>query len=118
VTAFQPSLFATCALPGCTSPVVTWGDVCGGCQVAFNDYLRPARPDQLVPTEHDKQRDHDVAAGYARQHDGTEADRPRRVDHGDEHEKRANQRCWLCEQRRTCTRMPHGWECENCRAIA
>jgi len=64
VTAFQPSLFATCALPGCTSPVVTWGDVCSGCQVAFNDYLRPGRPDQLVPTEHDiEQRDLDVAAG-------------------------------------------------------
>lgn len=117
--AVQPSLFATCALPGCNSPVVSWGEVCGGCQVDFNDYLRPARRDQPVLTEHDlEQRDLDVAAAHARQHGAPVSTEPRRVDHSGEHERRANQRCWLCEQRRTCTRMPHGWECDHCLAIA
>jgi len=106
VTAVQPSLFAPCALPGCNNPVASWGEVCGGCQVAFSGYLRPARPGQPVPAEQDiARRDAAVADAYGRQH------------HRPDDERRANQRCWLCEERRTCTQMPHGWECDHCRAI-
>lgn len=32
-------------------------------------------------------------------------------------EERPNQRCWLCEERRTCIRRPGGWECRDCRQI-
>lgn len=32
-------------------------------------------------------------------------------------ERKANQRCWMCEQRRTCTRQPAGWECDLCLQI-
>ncbi|MBS1693132.1 MAG: hypothetical protein JST91_13025 [Actinobacteria bacterium] len=31
--------------------------------------------------------------------------------------RKANQLCWLCEERHTCTREPHGWECDHCRTI-
>lgn len=119
MTAVQPSLFAPCALPGCNNPVASWGEVCGGCQAAFSGYLQPGRPDQPVPTEQNlTQRDTDVAAAYAQQHDhAATAPRLRRGGVDGELERRANQRCWLCEERRTCTQMPHGWECDHCRAI-
>lgn len=32
-------------------------------------------------------------------------------------ETRRNQRCWICEERHTCTRTPQGWECPTCRTI-
>lgn len=32
-------------------------------------------------------------------------------------ERKPNQRCWLCEERRACTRRPTGWECDRCLAI-
>lgn len=31
--------------------------------------------------------------------------------------RKANQLCWLCEERHTCTRQPNGWECDHCRNI-
>lgn len=119
MSSVQPSLFATCALPSCNHPAASWGDVCGRCQVVFSGYLQPARPGQPGPTEPDlAQRDTDVAAAYAQQHDlaATAPPPPPRRPDG-EHKRRANQRCWLCEERRTCTRMPHGWECDHCRAL-
>jgi hypothetical protein len=32
-------------------------------------------------------------------------------------ERKQNQTCWLCEQRRTCTQADHGWECDDCRQV-
>lgn len=34
-----------------------------------------------------------------------------------EPERKANQRCWICEHRRTCTKQEHGWECAACLKI-
>ena len=34
-----------------------------------------------------------------------------------EGERRANQVCWLCEQRRACTKQPQGWECAECQEL-
>ncbi|MFD6859137.1 hypothetical protein ACFWCF_17570 [Rhodococcus sp. NPDC060090] len=28
--------------------------------------------------------------------------------------RRANQWCWMCEQRRICTQTPQRWECSDC----
>ncbi|MBE7192967.1 MAG: hypothetical protein INR66_10845 [Gordonia polyisoprenivorans] len=28
--------------------------------------------------------------------------------------ERANQRCWLCTERRTCRRISGQWECRTC----
>ena len=33
-------------------------------------------------------------------------------------ERRQGQICWLCEERRTCTLVPAGWECDTCRGVA
>lgn len=53
-----------------------------------------------------------------------------RVDHGNQAadravaiaagkpERKAMQRCWICEQRRTCTRIAGRWECLVCEAIS
>jgi hypothetical protein len=35
----------------------------------------------------------------------------------EEPERKANQRCWMCEERRTCTKQANGWECDACREI-
>ena len=33
-------------------------------------------------------------------------------------ERKANQRCWTCEDRHTCTFEPLGWACDVCREIS
>ncbi|SEB75813.1 hypothetical protein SAMN04490239_1537 [Rhodococcus koreensis] len=37
----QLDLFTSCTIPTCDFPVVEPGDVCTGCQDAFDDMLRP-----------------------------------------------------------------------------
>lgn len=36
-------------------------------------------------------------------------------------ERKQNQRCWMCTERRTCTRVRVGaqdrWECDPCQAV-
>ena len=32
-------------------------------------------------------------------------------------ETRSNQRCWLCDQRRRCTRVDGRWECRDCATV-
>ncbi len=32
-------------------------------------------------------------------------------------QRKANQRCWLCEERRTCTKAERGWECGTCQQV-
>ncbi|MBH0780367.1 hypothetical protein [Nocardia bovistercoris] len=32
-------------------------------------------------------------------------------------EQRRNQRCWLCEERRTCTQIGGRWECRECQLV-
>jgi hypothetical protein len=32
-------------------------------------------------------------------------------------ERKPMQVCWMCEERRTCTATPQGWECDRCSAI-
>jgi len=54
-------------------------------------------------------RDAAVHAAYAEQQ------RTLRI--ADGREPKRNQLCWLCEQRRTCTKQPGGWECEACRGV-
>jgi hypothetical protein len=103
------SMFATCALPGCPTPVIEWGQVCPDCVTACGPYLRPARDGQPPLTEAVlTERDAAVAAAHRMQQDATSAATQ---------DRKPNQRCWLCEERRTCTRAPNGWECGSCRQI-
>lgn len=90
------NMFDDCVIPGCVNPVIATGDVCQPCRTAFGRYLT-FRPDTQPPTTTPTPA---PAPG----------DRPRG-------ESKANQRCWLCEQRRTCTQQPRGWECTTCHAV-
>ena len=31
--------------------------------------------------------------------------------------RKANQLCWLCEERRTCTHIAGRWDCDKCREV-
>lgn len=110
-TAWQAELFTAYALPGCSVPVVTPGDVCTPCQYAFGDLLRlhagPALDPEQVAADL-RERDEGVRAQYRAHTAVTTAAQP------DSLPKR-NQVCWLCEERRTCTREETGFECAHCR---
>jgi hypothetical protein len=99
------TLFPECALPGCRNPVDDVGHPCGECLAAFGHRLRPGQP---LTAEQVAERDAGVKAAYA-------AQRELRVAEG--LEAKRNQLCWLCEQRRTCTKQERGWECDDCRRI-
>lgn len=112
-TGVQLSL-PTCALPGCRALVAAAGDVCVGCRATFGDYLAPVERDPEVTAE-------EVAARYAARDDAVRAAYAARRTTApvpvDEPETRRNQRCWICEERHTCTRTPQGWECPTCQTI-
>ena len=125
-TTAQGSLFATCALPGCGNPVTWWGETCTDRVAAFGGYLRPAAEGEPALTEHDLiDRDQAAAQAQARQQmiatgatTATAADATATAFAArDEPTRRRNQTCWLCEQRRSCTQMPQGWECDECRDV-
>lgn len=107
----------TCALPGCRALVPEPGDVCARCRAAFGDYLAPVERAPEVTSE-------DVAARYATRDDAVRAVRAAYAARSAlapvpsaEPKTRHNQRCWICEERHTCTRTPQGWECPTCQAI-
>ncbi|BAH56149.1 hypothetical protein ROP_pKNR-00570 (plasmid) [Rhodococcus opacus B4] len=99
----QLDLFISCAVPTCDFPVVEPGDVCTGCQDEFGHMLRarPAAPcvsPQLDPAH---------SAGIPEQN------RTSRTSSATD-ELTRSQRCWLCEERRTCTKVRGRWECRGC----
>ncbi|KAF0966401.1 hypothetical protein MLGJGCBP_00420 [Rhodococcus sp. T7] len=99
----QLDLFAPCAIPTCETPVTESGDVCTGCQNAFGHMLqpRPPAPGDVSPQLEDA---HTVGvpAGAIPTASTNDPDR------------KANQRCWLCEERRTCQKVSGRWECRAC----
>jgi hypothetical protein len=98
-------LFPECAVPGCRNPVEAIGHPCADCLEAFGPRLRPGRP---LTEEQITERDTGIKAAYA-------AMRALRI--ADGMEAKRNQMCWLCEQRRTCTKQERGWECDACRRL-
>jgi hypothetical protein len=109
----QPNLFADCVLPGCPHPVEDAGQACRSCREAFGDMLAPAQAEAMT-AEDIAHRDHAVREAYAARRDTGQAEAAGET----AAESRPNQRCWLCEERRTCTRRPGGWECRTCAASA
>lgn len=126
------SLFAECIIPGCTQPVTHELTPCQTCRTIFGPMLQEAdRPPSYTAADL-AERDAGTAAAYrmmralptAAQHNDLDTERGRRTA---EHEKaaaqergeaeKANQTCWLCEERRTCLLRPQGWECRQCREI-
>ncbi|MBD8056433.1 hypothetical protein ICV35_22535 [Rhodococcus ruber] len=127
-----PSLWETCIVPGCKQPVAEELDVCQTCRTVFGDYLRETdRPPRYTRADLDRA-DAEVLEMYrllARRHVepeqiDTDSELYRRaatlattsLQHAGELE-RANQRCWICDERRTCLLRPGGWECRTCRQI-
>lgn len=103
------ALFATCVIPACSDLVEHVGDVCPSCLSAFGDMLQPT--DRPAMTESEiAERD-----GWVRD---VLAQRRELLDLVSDAERKANQLCWMCEQRRVCLKMPAGWECETCRDIS
>jgi hypothetical protein len=107
--AHQLALLTECLLPGCRHPAAP-GHPCEDCLTLFDGS--------------------DAVGGWAIRQANAEAQaapaapRPATpVVHNavhppvDEPERKANQRCWLCEERRTCVRTPAGWECADCQEV-
>ena len=69
--------------------------------------LTLATPGAPLPTDIPRSL-RDVESGPAEQQDLSEPGGEQRI---------PQRLCWLCEQRRTCTAQPGGWECDRCRTV-
>jgi len=103
------SVIPRCVLPGCSNQVDVVGMPCAECldlTTALGPLLRrvdgPAMTEEAIA-----ERDAEVAEAYRQQ----------QLVVADDREWKANQRCWLCEERRRCARTPQGWECSTCQEI-
>lgn len=109
----QLQLYSECGLPACRNPVVDAGHPCDCCRADFtgpDGWRITANGEGVLETA--EQVAHRKAAQAAAQARAlTPAPRP-----GDG-QRKANQTCWLCEQRRTCTSTPAGWECDACQQV-
>ncbi|ANE83525.1 hypothetical protein A7U43_27710 (plasmid) [Mycobacterium adipatum] len=114
-----------CILPGCGNGAEEQGMPCGECADAFGSHLRQTEGPAMT-VEAQAKRDNETQAAYVVLLAGGD---PARVAAPSWTEsagartpvkdpaRKANQRCWLCEERRTCTRQVHGWECDVCRQV-
>ncbi|WP_280264640.1 hypothetical protein [Nocardia wallacei] len=109
----EPPLFeaAPCRFePICGAWVlIEQGPVCGACRAEFGDYL------QLLPAPAETEPP-PPESGTDTAHWRTLL-RPPVPPPAAPPEERANQHCWMCEERRTCIRTEQGWECRTCRTI-
>ena len=104
----QPPLFPVCVLPGCGLPAGQVGEACPDCRAAFGDRLQRRPSGTPMTTAQIEERDTEVKQAYAAMR--------RKVNGPAEGERVRNQICWLCEERRTCTRRDGAWECDSCQA--
>ncbi len=88
-TMVDPQMFTGCVLAGCSNIVAEDGELCSQCRHIFGDMIR-------LVSERER------------------AEQPRPAATGAQVLTRRNQRCWLCEQRRTCTRVGGQWACRDC----
>ncbi|WP_032366046.1 hypothetical protein [Rhodococcoides fascians] len=111
---WQPTLFDGCALPGCTVPVATPGDVCQSCRAAFGDMLN-VRTDGLARDP--EQVRADLAARDASTREQYRSQAATVAAAQQVSTRKRNQICWLCEERRTCTSTAGRWECADCQTL-
>lgn len=116
-----------CILPGCRNVVEVQGLPCAECVEIFGDTLRQTDGPRMT-AEAQAKRDRETHATYAVLLSG--GDPARAPEAGgraaatpeglkpEQPERKPNQRCWMCEERRTCTRQPQGWECDKCMEIS
>ncbi|MGN5240848.1 MULTISPECIES: hypothetical protein [unclassified Rhodococcus (in: high G+C Gram-positive bacteria)] len=109
------SLFAVCILPGCTQPVADELTPCQTCRTLFGPMLQETdRPRTLTHADIEA-RDNHVRAIYRARRLHTPATQT--TDTEPTTTRRANQWCWICEQRRICTQTPQRWEWRDCLQI-
>ena len=105
----SPSFY--CPVAGCEHPVADPRLPCEECRRVFGDMLREVGPEQpaqsaQVAVTALAARDAALRSVYAEWQEASAAV-----------EWRANQRCWLCEERRRCRRDPmqlSRWVCRDC----
>lgn len=113
-----------CVLPDCDNDAPRQGHPCAQCIDEFGGFLQKTATPPMTAAEQD-QRDQAEGEACTRQRvpAGPQAARvdPARnaMEPGlpavqPEAVRKANQRCWLCEERHTCTQAPRGWECDTC----
>lgn len=113
-----------CALPGCRHAVPDPGWPCPCCLATFGNMLREISSAQAIdgpsPPSSTRPLTTPPAAtttpnrpvpGPVTPNSGVTATLSGTKEH------KQNQTCWLCTERRTCTREEHGWECRECRKI-
>ena len=98
---------AECVLPGCRERVDRIGQACDSCIAAFGSYLVAVDGDPLT-AEAIAERDAGTRDSYVRMLTPPTETQPEN--------RRQNQTCWLCEQRRACTLVDDRWECAACAA--
>lgn len=113
----------SCVLPGCSTPVADPTQPCDECLTACGPWLRPTT-DKTLTAEIVADRDRGVHVAYAEQLRTQMASKAQRAADtavaiaSGEPERKPMQRCWLCEERRTCTRIDGRWECATCQSIS
>jgi len=106
-TGFEtPPMFSDCVIPGCRNLVSDADDACDSCRTPFGHYLvfNPGPP----PSVNIRRTPLDVEPRSPERRDQPEPGGEKRV---------PQKLCWLCEQRRTCTAQPRGWECDRCGTV-
>lgn len=127
-TAVGAQAGSVCVLPGCRNSVSEQGLPCDECMAEFGSHLR-ATDGPRMTAESQAARDRETQHSYALQWAGgnpasiaaavapCEGRREAKAGADDALDRKANQRCWLCEERRTCTKQENGWECDTCGEI-
>lgn len=107
----------TCVLPGCGVLVEEQGAACADCLQACGPYLVVGDGPPMSADEQ-RARDSEVVAAYrlhaTPDHAPAAAAAARRAAAP---ARKANQRCWLCEERHTCVLIDGRWECDPCRRV-
>lgn len=109
----EPELFARCPLLGCDTPTATQGQPCDGCRTAFGDMIAHTPGGEPLTAQDQAARDAETLAAYS----GHAAIAAAAAEEAGDGETRSNQRCWLCDQRRRCTRVDGRWECRDCATV-
>ncbi len=113
----------TCILPGCANPTSEQGRPCDDCLADCAEFLQMGDGPAMT-AEQQATRDDEIRRRYALQQECAAREvapadlrRPSAAATPAEPQRKANQRCWMCEERHTCTKQEHGWECDTCRSI-
>jgi hypothetical protein len=114
----QPALFPQCPMAGCRNMVGDPRHPCPDCTALFGPYLRPA--ESAVSAEEFTALTAAADARVAKVMAQRAAMPPAAAPAAAGPERRRNQLCWCCGQRRTCRRdtaTRNGWICQDCEAI-